>query len=76
MEKTRVPLGSGLLYTIDFTRYSSGTTYWAILQLICTPLFLCCVHRYQLLPWYLATLGYGLDASRLDTRIRNWQLMS
>ena len=31
---------------------------------------------YQLLPWYLAPLGYDLDTSGLDTRIRNWQLMS
>jgi hypothetical protein len=39
------------------------------LQLICMPLFHCCVHCYQLLPWYLAPLGYGLDVSGPDARI-------
>jgi hypothetical protein len=40
------------------------------------PLFLCCVHCYQLLPWYLAPLGYGLDVSGLDARILKEELVS
>jgi hypothetical protein len=34
------------------------------------------VHCYQLLPWYLAPLGYGLDVSRLDARILKEELVS
>jgi hypothetical protein len=36
------------------------------------PFFLCCVHCCQLLPWYLAPLGYGLDMSGLDAGFLRW----
>jgi hypothetical protein len=39
-------------------------------------LFLCCVRRYQLLPWYLAPLGCGLDVSRLDASILKKELVT
>jgi hypothetical protein len=40
------------------------------------PLFICCVHCYQLLFWFLAPLGYGLDVSGLDARILKEELVS
>jgi hypothetical protein len=39
-------------------------------------LFFCYVHRYQLLPWYLAPLGCGLDVSRLDASILKKELVT
>jgi hypothetical protein len=68
--------GERVVIYLDFVRYSLSTTYQAILQLICTLLFLCCVRCYQFLPWYLAPLGYGLDVSRLDARILKKELVT
>jgi hypothetical protein len=39
-------------------------------------LSLCYVCRCQLLPWYLAPLGCGLDLSRLDTSIFKKELVT
>jgi hypothetical protein len=48
----------------------------ATLQLICTLLSLCYVCYCQLLPWYLAPLGCGLDLSRLDASILKKELVT
>jgi hypothetical protein len=69
MEKNEGPAGERVAICLWFCKILFRYYLSVTLQLICMPLFLCCVHCYQLLPWYLAPLGYGLDVLGPDARI-------